>query len=101
MYKKRTDIQKSQKRPRAAFDEAVGGVNGQFGGEYGAEVSNPIKAKLNTHYGFNSRRRALSQNRSKFIIKDYSLDKIHPDLRITVDKEVFLHNYHLTNLSNL
>jgi hypothetical protein len=95
MYEKRDEIQKSRKRPRTAFDEAVTGVDARFGEMYDDEVTNGVKAKLSTRYGFNSKRRALSDNRSKLIIKNNSLEDLHADLKITNDKSVFLRKYSL------
>uniref|UniRef100_A0A914VEW9 MULE transposase domain-containing protein n=1 Tax=Plectus sambesii TaxID=2011161 RepID=A0A914VEW9_9BILA len=89
IYEERTKIRESRKRPRAAFDDAIGGVEDQFKNEYEQDVVDDIKVKLNTGYGFASKRRALTENRAYHIIKDNTLANIHESLRVTKDLLVF------------
>uniref|UniRef100_A0A914VQ15 MULE transposase domain-containing protein n=1 Tax=Plectus sambesii TaxID=2011161 RepID=A0A914VQ15_9BILA len=96
MYEERTKIRESRKRPRAAFDDAMEAVEDHFKAEYGQEVVDDIKTKLNTGYGFASKRRALTENRSFHVIKDNSLENVHPSLRVTKDGETFLQKYDLS-----
>uniref|UniRef100_A0A914XJ59 MULE transposase domain-containing protein n=1 Tax=Plectus sambesii TaxID=2011161 RepID=A0A914XJ59_9BILA len=96
MYKEWTKVWESQKRPRAAFEDAIDGVEERFKSEYGQEVVNNIKTKLHTGYGFASKRRALTENWSFHVVKDNTLENIHSSLRITKDGEEFLQKYDLT-----
>uniref|UniRef100_A0A914W3M3 Uncharacterized protein n=1 Tax=Plectus sambesii TaxID=2011161 RepID=A0A914W3M3_9BILA len=64
--------------------------------EYGQDVVDNIKVKLNTGYGFASKHRALTQNRAYHIIKDNTLDNIHESLRVTKDNGPFLQTYDLS-----
>uniref|UniRef100_A0A914UZN3 MULE transposase domain-containing protein n=1 Tax=Plectus sambesii TaxID=2011161 RepID=A0A914UZN3_9BILA len=96
MFEERTKIQESRKRPRAAFEDAIDGFEDHLKAEYGQNVVNDIKTKLHTGYGFASKRRALTENRSFHIVKNNTLDNIHESLRVTKDGEEFLQKYDLT-----
>uniref|UniRef100_A0A914WXP0 MULE transposase domain-containing protein n=1 Tax=Plectus sambesii TaxID=2011161 RepID=A0A914WXP0_9BILA len=96
MLEERTKIRESRKRPRAAFDEAIDGVEEHYKAEYGQAVVDDIKVKLNSGYGFSSKRRALTENRSFHIVKNNTLDNIHESLRVTKDGEEFLQKYDLS-----
>uniref|UniRef100_A0A914UQ12 MULE transposase domain-containing protein n=1 Tax=Plectus sambesii TaxID=2011161 RepID=A0A914UQ12_9BILA len=96
MLEERTKIRESRKRPPAAFDEAIDGVEEHYKAEYGQAVVDDIKVKLNSGYGFSSKRRALTENRSFHIVKNNTLDNIHESLRVTKDNEPFLQTYDLS-----
>lgn len=89
MYEVSTEVRRSRKRPREAFDEAVSSVHERFH-EYEDDVQRGIQANLNSGYGFASKRRALSRNRHHNSLKGNIIDAILPELRITKDSSTFL-----------
>uniref|UniRef100_A0A914VS74 Uncharacterized protein n=1 Tax=Plectus sambesii TaxID=2011161 RepID=A0A914VS74_9BILA len=54
MLEEQTKIRESRKRPHAAFDNAIDGVEEHYKAEYGQAVVDDIKVKLNSGYGFSS-----------------------------------------------
>ncbi|KAG0413969.1 hypothetical protein HPB47_008872 [Ixodes persulcatus] len=79
-----TQICENRERPRQAFDDAVCFVDESFE-DHSSEIRDAIKSELSTHYGYASKRRALSRNRHFNVIRGNSLDTIFPELQTTKD----------------
>lgn len=95
MCEVRTEIRRTNKRPRDAYNTALSAVDNHFDGR-DEDVRSDIKSKLVSGYGYASKRRALSYNRNIHTTRNVAIGGIPTELQKSFSDQDFLRHEDLT-----